>query len=420
VRLRSYTLSYFSVALLAILSVWAVIFYINMLDEVYDSLDDGLENYKFLVIEKAGRDTSVLYRTSFAESNYAIRAIPEQDALKVKDVYKDTLMYMENEDKLEPVRMLTTAFSVHKRYYELRVITSMVEEDDLIEDLLYALIWLYVAVLVSILAVNNLLLKKIWKPFYRLMDQLSAFRLGSRDTPVVTYPTKVDEFALLNDTVSGMLRQALETYSSQKQFIENASHELQTPLAISISKLELLAETTGLSEIQQASVQQVIRTLERMTRLNRSLLLLSRIENRQYIHVEEVDICAAVVELTEEFEDFAAFRQIRITVSQHAQLYVNMNRDLAVMLLSNLIKNAIVHSAQHATVEIMITAGAFTVCNPGTAPLDQHRIFERFYKGTAASETTGLGLPIVKAIAGLYGASVQYEYNGRHCMTLRF
>lgn len=413
-NLLNYTLKYLAFALFGIISVWAVIFYVNMLDEVYDSLDDGLDNYKLLIIDKAHQDSTTLTRTEFAEGNYEIRPIPKINALKIKDVHKDTLMYMQFEEDLEPVRLLTTAFKIDNKYYELKVISSMVEEDDLIEDLFYSLIWLYVALLASILIVNNFLLRKVWQPFYNLLSQLQTFRLGKDHTiePVVT---NVKEFKVLNDSVISLVSHTLETYNSQKQFIENASHELQTPIAISINRLELLAEKSEMTEENLETIGQVIQTLERMTRLNKSLLLLSKIENRQFEEVESVSLNKIFLDLKEEFSDFAEYKDITISILETGQLNGIMQKDLATILISNLMKNAIVHNHLSGTLDIEITNQYFLVSNTGsTISLDKNKIFKRFHKDSGEKNNTGLGLAIVKAIVDLYELSIDYSFDGRH------
>src|SRR5690606_36444462 len=202
-----------------------------MLDEIHDSIDDGLENYKVLILQKADTDSTILKKNYFDESNYAIREVGEKLAIKMKDRYSDTLMYMLDEDDLEPVRMLTTAFEHQGDFYELRVINSMVEEDDLIEDLFWSVFWLYVILVVSIILINNIVLRILWQPFYIFLTQVTRFRLGrSRELPDIN--TDVKEFSMLKDAVNTLLQHSMETYQQQKQFIENASHELQTPLAI--------------------------------------------------------------------------------------------------------------------------------------------------------------------------------------------
>jgi signal transduction histidine kinase len=213
----------------------------------------------------------------------------------------------------------------------------------------------------------------------------------------------------------------LDTYHSQKQFIENASHELQTPVAVSINKLELLAEKSDLSEASLESVGQVIQTLERLTRLNRSLLLLSRIENRQFEDTEEVSFNAIARQLINEFSDFAEYKDVTMTLHENAELHIEMQKDLALIMISNILKNAIVHNYTHGTVHIVIEKDSLKISNSGSPlALDPDRIFSRFYKNSKDSGSTGLGLAIVKAIADLYGFRVGYLFDGVHVVSIQF
>src|SRR5690606_33274961 len=143
----NYTSSWFALVLFLILSVWATVFYFNMLDEIYDSLEDGLENQKMLVIRQAAKDSAVLKRNRFNDGYYKIREVPFEQVENHKDTFVDTLMYTLNEEDFEPFLMLKTAFQHQGKYYKMSVVTSMVEEDDLIEDLLFSLIFLYLGLL---------------------------------------------------------------------------------------------------------------------------------------------------------------------------------------------------------------------------------------------------------------------------------
>ena len=135
-KLLNYTLKYLALVLLVVISIWAALFYLNMIDEVLDGLDDGLENNKMLVINRVEKDSGVITRSGFTEHNYQIKEIPEQQGLKFKDEYRDTTMYTLNEEDFEPFRMLTTVFVHQGKYYEMKVVASTVEEDDLIRNLL--------------------------------------------------------------------------------------------------------------------------------------------------------------------------------------------------------------------------------------------------------------------------------------------
>ncbi|MBT1696951.1 HAMP domain-containing histidine kinase [Fulvivirgaceae bacterium PWU4] len=420
-KLLNHTLSYLAVMLLVVIGAWATIFYVNMLDEIQDSIDDGLENSKLLIIDKVKEDTILLHKTDFMESNYAIHAITEETARNYHEAYLDSTLYMQNEEDNEPVRILKTAFrATNGKYYELQIVSSMVEEDDLIEDLFFAILWLYVALLASVLIINNLLLRRIWKPFYHALDNLERFKPGSQEsfTPV---SSNVNEFSSLNKTIASLLQRTTETFNSQKQFIENAAHELQTPLAISINKLELLTEKNTLTEDQLHEIGAVINNLERLTRLNKTLLLLSRIENRQFPEVHSIDFNALVNRLVTLFTDLAEFKSVKITVIDKGTLSGNMNAELAEILVSNLLKNAITHNYPGGFVEVTVDGTGLSVANSsGSAALDATQVFKRFYKNSPEKNSSGLGLAIVKSIADYYQLSVGYTHNGRHQFTIRF
>lgn len=419
-KLLNHTTSYFAAVLLVLLGIWAVIFYFEMLDEIYDSLDDGLDNQKMLVINRAKNNPNFVQRLEFKDGSYTIKAIDEPGALQFRDAYRDTLMYMENEDEYEPVRLLETVFKKDNEYYKLKIITSMVEEDDLIEDLLFSLILLYIGLILSIVLLNNLILKKIWTPFYALLQQLKEFRLD-KDQKIETVPSNIEEFNLLNVRVEQMLGKSVSSYNSQKQFIENAAHELQTPLAISINKLELLVENEDLNNEQIALVASVLNTLEGLTRINKSLLLLSKIENLQYPDEEEITFNKLIIEVKEDFEDLSRHRSINIKIEHISDLKYIMNKGLARILLSNLLKNAIVHGQKKSDIKITLSAQSFRISNTSVkTALDPDTIFSRFQKNSASKESTGIGLAIAQTIANKYGLQLIYTYTGNQNFHINF
>lgn len=417
-KLLNYTTSYFALILLAIIPIWAGLFYYNILHEIYDSLDDGLDNQKLLIIKKAKVDTTLLNRSDFDEGDYVVRHVPFSEAVHHHDVYKDTLMYMENEDEYEPVRLLTTYFSQGDQYYKLHVYTSMVEEDDLLKQLLYSMVWLYIGLIATILILNNVLLRKIWRPFYQLLKRLQGFQL---DNPKLEKPskTRIAEFQLLNDAVQKVLQSNIDTFNSQKQFVENASHELQTPLAISLNKLERLIENNQ-DEEQIKVLASLMDNLLRMQRLNQALLLLFKIENQQFKGEEEVSIYTITQKIVDDFSDLAAFKEISIDLKQEVDCLFFMHPDLADIMITNLVKNAILHNYAKGYVHIFIKENEFVIENSGAnVALDEKRIFWRFYKEHHTSSSTGLGLAITKAIAERYGFHISYRFEGRHVITVR-
>jgi signal transduction histidine kinase len=390
-----------------------------MLDEIHDSIDDGLDNYKLLIINRTESDSTFLQKAKFEEGNYSIHQIAEQEGLGMRDYFTDTLLYMQNEDDLEPVRMLTSAFKYGENYYQLTVFNSTVEEDDLVENLFYSIIWLYIILVVSIILINNVVLKRLWKPFYSLLSDLKAFRIDKESPlPIVQGDTK--EFKELEKAVNSMIVHARETYSNQKKFTENASHELQTPLAIISTKLELMLEKESLQPENAENVGQILQTIQRLTRLNKSLLLLTKIENRQFADNKFINVNQLINQSVADLEDFSSFREVVISANKSADLSIQMDESLASILIGNLMRNAIFHNISGGEVHVEIKEDSIEVRNTGkNKALDTSKVFDRFHKETTNNSSTGLGLAIVQAICKLYGFELVYSFDGEHCFELK-
>lgn len=411
--------------LLLIVSLWSVIFYFNMLDEIKGSVDEELENYKRQIVFKVEKDSTILQQKTFDEGFFSVNKISEEEALSFKDTYEDTEIYAQDADdeapELEPVRVLTTVFEQNGSFYQLKIFNNMVEEDDLVKELLWDAAGLYVLLIFSILFINNFVLKRLWKPFYELLDELKNYRLGiSKSLPNIE--TKTKEFSDLQDAVTTLLKYSEKSYEQQKEFIGNASHELQTPLAIAISKLELLIEKENFTEDQAEKIAEIMEIIERLVRLNRSLLLLTKIENKQFFDNQEIKVNDIVEKNMEDLSDIAEFKEVEIIFSKNSELLVKADAALINIIVSNLLRNAIFHNTKPGKVKVKIDAKKLSVLNTGTDhSLNHQKIFTRFQKSEQHQSGSGLGLAIVKAIAELYDFSVSYDFkNGMHEFSVNF
>ncbi|MBT3383757.1 MAG: HAMP domain-containing histidine kinase [Prolixibacteraceae bacterium] len=414
-KLLNYTLFYLSATLFAIVSLWAVLFYFQLLNQVKFTIDEGLANYKILIIDKLKDDSQLIPQDSFGDKNYIVKSVNEEYALQIRDTYKDTLIFSTVKNIFESNRLLTTAFVAEDGlYYEMQVISQELDRNKLIKELATSLLWLYLFLLICILLVNNFVLKNAWKPFYELLNYLKDFRLdkGSLNEPA---KTKIKEFSILNETILKLLKDNVDVYSSQKQFIENASHELQTPLAIGINKLELLADEKDLSDGNIKKIGNIIQTLQSLADLNKSLLLISKIENKQFLVEEQVNFDDIFTRIINDFSDFTEYRKIEINYKKEGDLIFKMNKNLAEILIMNLVKNAIIHNQPGGEIAIKLSSSQFTIENTSDEPaLSTDEIFKRFSKSQNKTGSTGLGLAIAKTITDVSGLSIKYSYTGEH------
>lgn len=419
-KLQNYTLRYLAITLLLVIPIWAGIFYVLILDEVYDNIDDDLKNSKIMIIRHAFANKELLNSPEFGINKFTIKPLPKGQ-YSSKEEFSTSKEFMEYDNDNEPIRTLKTVFNDDKgNPYELTIKASIVEEDELLEDLFLALIGLYVMLVISILAVNHLLLKKIWKSFYIILENLKEIKLGT-GSKLKAIDSPIDEFNILEKEVEKMLNRNESIYSSQKQFIENASHELQTPLAISINKLELFAENSVLADEQLMEIGKITDTLNRLTRLNKSLLMLSKIENQQFSEEENINFNELILVLTEDYSDLADFKEVKITVTENDTLYFKMNKGLAIALISNLLKNALIHNHHNGFVNFIINKNDISISNSGNnSPLNSDVIFNRFYRHTTTNESTGLGLSIVKSIINNYSITIEYLFSGNHQFKIIF
>lgn len=386
-------------ALLIIIAIWAALFYAVILDELYDNTDDGLKDLKIQIIRKAYIDEKILTIKDFDFNQFRIRKV---DATHYKEgnFFRNEQFYMEYDEEMEPYRILETYFiDKSGNHQKLEIRTSTVEEDDFIENLFIALVCLYLFLVVSIVLLNNIVLKKVWKPFYKTLDNLGKYEFG-KENKSKTIETEISEFKLLNNKINNMIERNEAAFNQQKQFIENASHELQTPLAVAINKLDLLIESDDVSEKNMVQLSDTKNGLLRLVKLNKSLLMLSRIENNQFADKKEVILNTIVKDVLTDFLEIIAFKNIALKVNENSEFKTFINPDLAYILLSNLIRNAIKYNKQNGSVIIDIFSDALTVKNTAlqNTALNEDLIFNRFYKSNQDHTSTGLGLAIVKTI----------------------
>ena len=422
VSLKYYTLKYLITILLVIIAIWAGLFYAFILDEVYDNTDDGLKNLKIQIIREAYQDEEILNVREFGLNQFKITPINLSE-YKEGNFFRNELYYMEYDEDMEPYRVLETYFTDRNgNNHKLEIKTSTVEEDDFRENLFIALVILYVFLVISIVFINHIVLRKVWKPFYKTLSNLDKYELGKAQN-LNDISTDVREFQLLDRQINKMIERNEQTFYQQKQFIENASHELQTPLAIAINKLDLLFEEEELSEKSMMELIQTKEGLMRLVRLNKSLLMLSKIENNQFAEKQEVNLNNIIKTVAEDLTDMIEFKNITLDITQTGIFTTIINSDLAYITISNLLRNAIKYNRSNGKIIIEISNNTLQIKNTSNfnQPLDKTLIFSRFYKQNQDNSSTGLGLSIVDAVISNHSElRIDYYFqNNFHIFTMK-
>ena len=409
-----------SLALIVVLTVWAGFFYMAVVEEVNDEVDDTLEDYSEGLIIRALSGEDMPTASNGSNNQYYLYEVSESYAASHPQItYRDEMVFITEKSETEPARVLITIFRTEdERYMALVVYTPTIEKLDLLRAILGWIIFLYVLLLLIILSINIWVFRKNMKPLYVLLKWLDSSQLGKKNEPLEN-TTKITEFRKLNAATMAFAERGEKLFEQQKTFIGNASHEMQTPLAICRNRLEMLMEDETLTEHQLNELIKTHQTLENLTRMNRSLLLLCKIENGQFADTRSVCLNDILTHYLDDYKEVYAYRNITVTVTTDSSFCVEMNDSLVSVLVTNLLKNSFVHNIDGGFIYIKITANTFEISNTGEKPLDRERIFERFYQGQKKEGSTGLGLALVDSICKANHLKIDYTYvENRHIFTI--
>ena len=412
-----------SVALLPVIGLWAMVFYFVIVDEINDEADDLLESYaeQLMVRKLSGKELPVT--NIMTDGHYSISQVTESYADSQAGMeYYDSDFYISETDENEPARFLKTIFRDREgRCFELIVATPTFEKNDLIGTILWWILALYLILLLTVILITLVVLQKSMRPLYKILDWLNAYTPGKSHSRL-SIDTDIHEFRQLEKVTTEATDRSDKAFEKQKQFIGNASHELQTPLAVLGGRIDWMLDNDSLGEESVGELVQMKRELGHIVRLNKTLLLLTKIDNDQFPDQTDVNLSPMVLSQKELYEEIFSSKKISCSVQVPDEpVIIRMNETLASILVTNIIKNAFVHSPEGGTVTLTLTEKGLVVANSGDFSLDQGRIFDRFYQGAKKDGSTGLGLALAKTIADRNGLRLTYSYeNGMHLFRIGF
>ena len=411
-----------AVALTVLLAIWAVCFYFATIDEINDETDDSLIDYSDGLIIRKLAGVQLPSDDNGTNNTYYIKEVPEEYALSREWIsFEDQEVFISSKAEFESARVLTRLFrDSEDMFFELTVAVPTFEKDDIERSILWWIVALYILMLLSVLFISVWVVSYNMRPLKAMLRWLEEYNPG-KTMPPVPSDTNVTEFRHLADTIRNAAERFDVQYLEQKRFIGNASHELQTPLAACSNRIEMLLDSPDLTENQAGELIKVHRELQALITLNRTLLLLTKIENGQFPETSEINFRDLVSDSVEMFREIYPARNISVSLDIKAPFIAEANEQLAVILVRNLVKNAFIHTPPGSTVSVSMDSSGFSVSNPGDQPLDDTKIFSRFYHGHSSREgSTGLGLAIVHSVCRSYGLTVSYRFHGsRHIFSVK-
>ena len=416
-KLLNKTSIYYLLFALPVFAICSFVLYNLVSTEIQDNLDESIWKEKIRTEEQLKNGTLQIRNDDF------ISIIPAGDInyrSVIEPMYSDMMKYDSIEEEIIPYRIMTTTINDGKTTYFLTIKKSAMESEDLIESIIYPVLFLLIILLLGFFLINWYVSKKLWKPFYQTLEQLTNYKISEQTVAFNT--TTIKEFSELNKVLGSMTKKMHEDFINQKQFIENASHEIQTPLAVIKTKIELLIQSKNLNESDMQIIQAVYNASNKLSSLNKALLLLSKIENNQFKDLETIEFKSIVEKILEHFEDLAELKNIKIEKIFSSEVKIKMNPMLADILFSNLIQNAIRHNVKDGNIKIDLTQHSFSISNTSEINIENTQaLFNRFHKNEASAESIGLGLAIVKEICDKYSIRIDYRCsNNIHTIELLF
>ena len=397
----------FTVPLL-LLSGWFL--FHNIEKSLQEEIDEELQNSKalwLLHVDKMPVDADLtLLNNPFIE-------IERSAFYADTSVLTDTVLYQPIEKELVPFRNLTTYLKRNGQSYKISFQRSVLERDDVFQNLGFLMSIVFGGLLLLFLLINLYINKKLWKPFNTALVKITSLDMQHLQD-MHFEKTSVREFNALNTSLNAMTEKMQADYLSMKTFTQNASHEIQTPLAVIQSKLELLLQDSKLTEEQANIIGSASEATQRLSKLNQALLLITKIENNQFKASGTLSIESITKKYISFFAELMEQQQLVCSLEVEHDWQLELHGILADMLVSNFLSNAIKYNRVGGTINIRITQKSFTISNTSSLPkIEEDILFSRFSKQDA-TVGNGLGLAIVKEICDSNGLQINYRFENNH------
>lgn len=404
------TYYFFVFSILALIAA-GVIFYYTIRTIVYRQIDNSLITEKTIIQDQLEETDSI---PDFAATfGHQIEVKLLSSPTNYSQVIKDTDIYDVKSDSYLPFRFIRFSNNTpNKTGYTINIYQVLDENQQLLGSIGLGMFFLFLTLLLASIIINYLISKKIWSPFYTAVNEAAKYNVLS-DKPLALPDTNINEFKHLNLVFEQMTKKMRTDYINLKEYNENSSHEIQTPLAVIRSKLDILMQNKSLNKESINLIKSINEATTRLFKLNQGLLLISKIENLQFPETKEISLKKCIEECLNNYEEIMQLKKIRVEMKISDAGFVIMNEVLADVLISNLLGNAVRYNIDGGFIMCRLNNRFLTIANSGMPlEVDPEKFFDRFRKGTNHPQSVGLGLSIVKKIVGHYKMHIHYTCKG--------
>lgn len=385
-------------------------FYVVVEYLIYKEVDERLEverkDFEHFIDTHGYWDESCY----FVEDKINLKAV--ENDLGRAPYFHDTVLYNRYSNELDPFREYRFINRLEGKAYEVSIRKSLIESNQLLQFITTVML-IALAIGLSLLYWFQITIsQKIWRPFYDTLSKAKTFDVNQGKG--LTLPKDdIHEFTELNSSLTKMTTKIADDYRNLKEFTENASHEIQTPLALINSRIEELIQAKDMSAETMRWIQDIHESTMRLSRLNHALLLLTKIENGQFHDKEAFNLSKLVETRLVEMDEIFSHKGISVEQKIDNAFIIEIHPVLAEVLVTNLLSNAVRHNLpQNGRLVVQSTAASLLIANTGPAlTMPPNELFERFKKQNVGSGSLGLGLAIVKKICVAYQLDINYEFN---------
>lgn len=408
-KLLSVTNRFYFISITILFCLAGIILFYSINYQLNDELNEQLKAEQIHVIKSLKNLDSLKIQSLLINDNLSFKKVNSE--IFLKPILFDSSLYDTIEKEYIPFRLIRFSAKTKYQNYLVTIHSSKIENEDIIISVFLSLMLVFALFSMMLFLSNYYFSKKLWSPFLKTIKTIKTININNTGNSLILGKTNIEEFSELNSSLQQMFERIKSDYLRMKDFSENASHELQTPLTIIRSKLESLLQSKELKANDAKLINQALENTVRLSRINQTLLLLTKIENRQFEQKQDVCFYKVFEKYLEVYNDIIIDKRLKITIDKEYDFVFQIHPALADILISNLVNNAIKHNIDNGWLLINIHLNGIEISNSGNAP--EHpteHLFNRFTKGTPAAEHLGLGLALVKEIVVSNGLHIKYSY----------